>query len=208
HVSPRAGTNEAGGHDLPAVEPPLVVERLPVNQPAGSLALLGAADLLHDEPLRETPRADAPCRLAGIVRIGRRREEPRRCDTRHDLELAREPGLRDLVQVPRLRPRIEPTDDRRVPGQIDERAGSVGGDDLAAADLPVRLPAHVGSSTWMPLRSFRNRLTSGSTSRSDRLARNFLWCSDSKSLSSTSRKSGLGWVNSYFWYCRATPAAR
>src|SRR5207249_6169921 len=104
----------------------------------------------------------------------------------------------DFLQVTRFRPRVEPADDRRVPGQVDQRAWPVGGDDLAAADLPVRLAAHERSSTWIPLRSFRNRFTSGSTSRSDRLARNFRWCSDSKSLSSISRKSGRGCLSSYF----------
>ena len=83
----------------------------------------------------------------GIVRIGRRREEPRRGDARHDLELAREPRLDDLLEVARLRPGIEAADDRRVPGQVDQRARPVGGDDLAAADLPVRLAAHARSST-------------------------------------------------------------
>ena len=61
-------------------------------------------------------------RLARIVRIGRRRVEPRRRDAGHDLELAREPRLDDLLEVARLRPGVEAADDRRVPGQVDQRA--------------------------------------------------------------------------------------
>src|SRR5437867_778310 len=104
HVPFRAGAYEAGGHNLSAVEPTLLVQCLAVNQAAGSLAFLVAADLLYNEPLREPPGADSPRRLAGIVRIRRRRKELRRSDTRHDLKFACEPGLHDLVQVARLRP--------------------------------------------------------------------------------------------------------
>ena len=207
HVPLWAGPDEARGHDLAAIEAALLVERLAVDQPAGALAVLAAGGFLHDEPLRKPPGAYAPRGLAGIVGVGGRREQTGRGDARHGLELARQPGLDDLLEVARLRPGLEATDDRRVPGQVDQRPGPVGGDHLAAADLPVRLAAHAPFSTWMPLRSFRNRFTSGSTSRSERFARNFRWCSDSNSVSSISRRSGLGCFSSYFWYCMATPAA-
>ena len=56
---------------------------------------------------------------------------------------------------------------------------------------PSAWSAHAPCSTWIPRKSFKNRFTSGSTSRSERLAWNFRWCSDSKSVSRMSRSSGL-----------------
>ncbi len=54
------------------------------------------------------------------------------------------PSRRSCVagRVTGLRPGVEPADDRRMLGQVDQRAGPVGGDDLATADLPVCLAAH------------------------------------------------------------------
>src|ERR1019366_6864041 len=91
HVSLRAGAHEASGHNWPAVEPSLVIELLPMDQPAGSLALRAAAGFLNDEPFREPPDADSLGRLTGISLVGRWSKEPWRRDSRHDLELACEP---------------------------------------------------------------------------------------------------------------------
>src|SRR5713101_3418773 len=206
-MPPGTRTDEAGGNHLAPVEPPLFVERLAMNEPAGPLAISSSSLVLHYEPLGEPPSADTLSRFAWVVRIGRRCVEPLHGDSRHDLEFANEPGLHDLLKVTRLRPGVETTDDRRIPWQVNECAGPVSRNDLAATDLTVGLPGHVDS-TSEPARSLRNRFTSGSTSRSDRLARNFRWCSDSKSLSSISRRSGRGCFSSYFWYCTSTPAAR
>src|SRR5262249_53166380 len=134
--------------------------------------LLATADLLHHEPFGESPRADSSRRFAGIVGIRWRSKEPWHRDTSHRFELAREPGLEDLFQIGRLRPGVEPSNDRRVPRQVDQRPRAVGRDDLTTADLALRLRLHPWSSTLTPLRSLRNRLTSGSTSRSERWARN------------------------------------
>ena len=96
-------------------------------------------------------KRQAPMPVAGspgIVRVGRRRVEPRR--RRRPVivwSLRASRGSTISLEVARLRPGVEAADDGRVPGQVDERAGSVGGDDLAAADLPVRLAAHAPSST-------------------------------------------------------------
>ena len=88
----------------------------------------------------------APARAGRSSRAAARRAAAPATPVMH-LELAREPRLDDLLEVARLRPGVEPADDRRVPRQVDQRAGPVGGDDLAAADLPVRLAAHAPSST-------------------------------------------------------------
>ena len=194
----RAGPHETRGHDGTTLEAALLVERLAVDQPSGSLAVLSPAGFLHDAPLREAPNPDASRRLARIVRIGRRREEPGGRDVGHHLELPSQPGLDDLLEVRCLRPGVETPDDGRMVRQVDQRARPVGGDDLPAADLPMCPPTHPESSTWRPLRSFKNKFTSGSTSRSERLVRNFRWCSDRKSVSSISRKRGWGCFSSYF----------
>ena len=67
---------------------------------------------------------------------------------------------------------VETRDDRRLLRQVDEGVRPVGGDDLAAADLSVRLLPHAPSDCRGARRSCRYWLTSGSTSRSERLARN------------------------------------
>ena len=140
-----------------------------MNQAARTLALGAAGLLLHHEPLREAPDTDARGRLARVVDVRRRRVQARRGDAGHALQLERQPGLLDLVEVARLPPGFEPANDCGVPRQVDQCARAVRGDDLAAADLPVPLTAHRSPPTSPPLRSFRNRFTSGSTSRSERL---------------------------------------
>ena len=188
HVPLDASADEAGCHHWTAVKAPLV-ERYSVNKSAGSFTPVAATGLLHNKPLRKAPCADSPRRFAWITRVGRRCKESRCHHARHGLELACESRLDDFLQAAH-RPRVESADNRRVVGQVDERSRPVCGDDLAKADLPVRLAPHTLISTSLPLRSFRNRFTSGSTSRSDRFARNLRWCSDSKSSSSISRRSG------------------
>ena len=191
-MSSRAGAHEAGGHHGEAVEASPLVQPLPVHETSRTIGPVATAGLLHDEPLREPPCPDAPRGRPRLVRFRRRRIEHRRRDTGHCPELACQPRLHDFVQAARVRPGVEPADDRRMSGQVDESARSVGGDHLALADLSVALAAHAPSSTLDPRRSRRNRSTTGSTSRNDRLARNLRWCSDSKSLSSISRSSGEG----------------
>jgi hypothetical protein len=112
HVSLRARTHETGGHHLSAVVSDSLVERFAMDQTARTLALLPAGFFLHDEPFGKPPRADAPDRLYWIVQVWRRRVQPRRGHARHHLELAREPGFNDLVQIPDFWPCVEPTDYR------------------------------------------------------------------------------------------------
>src|SRR5581483_8677918 len=208
-VASRARAHEARRDDLPPVEAAPVVEGLAVDEAARASTLrAGASLVLDDEPFGEAPGADPAHRLRRVVRVGRRRVEPGRRDAGHLLELADESRLGDLLQVARPGPCVEAADDGRVPWKIDERARAVGRDHLAPANLPVRLPGHRSGPTCPPLMSFRKRFTSGSTSRSERLVRNFRWCSESKSRSSISRSSGRRRATSQRWYCIGTPAAR
>ena len=147
HMSSWTGAHEAGGHDGQAVEAPPLVQRLAVHKTPPTLRPVVASGFLHHEPLGEPPRPDAPRRGPGLVRLRRRRVEPRRRHAGHRTELAGQPRLHDLVEASRVRPGVEPADDRRVPGKIDERARSVGGDHLALADLAVPLAAHAPSPT-------------------------------------------------------------
>ena len=138
----RAGPDEPSSHHLLAIETLLAIERLAMNQPAGSLSLIATRGLLHDHPLGKTPRSDARCQLAGIVRYWRRREQPWRRDTRHGLELPGEPGLDNLLEVAGIGPRVESCDDRRMLRQVDQRAGTIRCDHLGAADLSMRPLTH------------------------------------------------------------------
>ena len=97
HVPLRAGPHESGGHDRPAVEPALLVERLAMDQPARPLAisLRPASCTTNHSGKRHAPMPFAVSR--GSFESGGRRVELRRHDARHDLELAREPGLEDLA---------------------------------------------------------------------------------------------------------------
>src|SRR5262249_45823000 len=82
----------------------------------------------------------------------------------------------------------------RVIGQINERTGPKGRNDLALAHLPVRPlllrgGTHDSSSSAsisMLSSVLSQKFTFGSTSRIDRLARNFI-CLDERSFSSGSR---------------------
>src|SRR5207244_3664291 len=126
---------------------------------------------------------------------------------RHDLESVGQARFDDLLKIDGFGPRFQSTDNRGVLGQVEQGPGPPDRDHLTSSELTLCLLAHDPPSTSTPLRSFRNRLTSGSTSRRERLARNFRWCSDSKSWSRISRNRGCGPCNSYFWYCNSTPVA-
>lgn len=139
-------------------------------------------------------QAPMPLRVAhGSLGGGRRRVEPGRRHAGQVPELVCEPRLDHFIQS--LRPRIEAADDRRVSRQVDERAGAVRRDDLTLAKLSVGATAH--GSTSRPVGSRMYRSTSGSTSRSDRFARNLRCSSDSNSVSSISRNSGRPCFISY-----------
>ncbi len=150
-VAPRTGADEPGGHDPAALETAPVVERPPGHQPPGPDVSLALVRLLDDEPLGKAPHADAHRRRAGIGRYRRRGHHARRADAGDRLQLPREPRLVDLLQLVQRRPLVEPRDDR----------------------LSVRLLPHDAPVCPGARRSRRYRFTSGSTSRSERLARNF-----------------------------------
>src|SRR5687767_1469964 len=137
-----ARAHKTGRYHGSAIELAAVVEAELGNEPARVLALGRARLLVHDEPFRETPDADTLLGLAGIVRVGRRCVESRRRDAGHYLKLARQSRFDDLLEILRPGPGLEAPHDHRVTRQIEQRSGAPGGDDLAAANLAVRLAAH------------------------------------------------------------------
>ena len=100
HMSSRAGTHETGGHHGKAVEASPLVQPLPVHEAPRTLGPVAAAGLLHDEPFREPPCADAFRGRPGLVRLRRRRVEHRRRDTGHCAELAGQPGSTISSRLP------------------------------------------------------------------------------------------------------------
>src|SRR5262249_25345148 len=124
------------------------------------------------------------------------------------LELLDQAWLADFVRD--AGPVLQPADDHGVVRQVHERAGAEGGHHLAVAHLAVRSGvgslAHSSSST-STLSSVRTqRFTDGSTSRIERLARNFL-CRGLSFLSSGSKnvyRSGRA-APSSCWYWRLVP---
>ena len=184
HMPPPAGADESCGDHFQFLEPepPALVQRPSVDEPSRTDGLPSRTDglpggrgrlFLHHEPEWEPPGVDAAPLLPRQRRVDRRRVEPGPLDPVETREPAREPGLHDLLQLLQLppgRPGLQPGDDRRVPGQLDERPRAVGGDDLAAADLSA-VRAH-GFGFSRTTGSFTKTFTSGSTSRRERFARN------------------------------------
>ena len=197
-MAPLAGSHETGGHDGLALEALPVVQSLAMHQPPGALALAELGLFLHDEPFRKAPGADASGRPPGFPWRWGRRVKPQVGQASHGLQLAGEARLRHFLQI--VRPAVQAADDGGLPRQVDQGARTVGGDDLALPKLPD-LAAHGAA---CPRESSRCRLTSGSTSRRERLARNLRWSADSKSASSISRSSGRDWLSSCLWYCTET----
>jgi hypothetical protein len=114
NVSLRARAHKARGYNHTPVEASLVIELLAMDQPAGSLSICAATGFLYDEPFRKPPDANSLGGLTGVVLLWRGRKEPWRRDPRHDLQLACEPYLRNFLQITRLRPVFEATNDRRM----------------------------------------------------------------------------------------------
>src|SRR5262245_23172075 len=113
-VAFRTGAHEAGGDHGSPIEPALVVERLPVNEPPRTETVLTSTLVLDDEPFGNPPGPDAACRLARIAGIRRWREQARRCHAGHARQLLREPRLCDFLEVGWPRPCIEAADDGRM----------------------------------------------------------------------------------------------
>ena len=82
-------------------------------------------------------------------------------------------GAATLMACIRRLPLVEPPHGRRLLGRVDQGPRAVGRDDLAAADLAVRVLLHAPSVGRSARRSWRYRFTSGSTSRRERLGRSF-----------------------------------
>jgi hypothetical protein len=109
-----ASAHKSGGHYRPTIEASFFIEGLAMDQPSGSLPLLTASPLLHDEPFWKPPDPNSSGGLAWIILSGWRRIKPRSSHVRHDLELAREPQLQNLLQIAHLRPLVETPDNRRM----------------------------------------------------------------------------------------------
>ena len=145
------------------------------NQPPRAHARPGkGAGLLRHEPLRKAPRTDPPLPFLPSFRLGRWSVNSRVGNAGHGLKLGRKARLVDHFEIRLIAPGIEAAHDRGVVRQVDEGARAEGGDHLAAAQLSVRSPVHLRPPSFSRLeRSRRNRFTCGSTSRSERLVRNF-----------------------------------
>ena len=183
HMPPRAGPHETGGHRRLSLELVLVVEFLPVDEPprprrafrrgpSCCLSGLGEVRFLNDEPFGKLPSADPEARKPGRGRRGRWSVQPRRRNVGQQAEKTGQPRIDYLVQVVCGGPGLQAADDGGVFRQVDESARSVGGDHLAVADLALCSAAHPSPSDSEAVKGRMRRLTSGSTSRSDRLARN------------------------------------
>ena len=202
-VALRAGADEPGGDHralfVAAVGEGSARNHAPRAHAGSSPGTRAGTGFLHHEPLGESPRTDAPLPILPALRLRRWRVEPRAGYARHGHQLGREARLVDRFQTRLAAPGIESAHDGGVVREVDERSRPEGGDHLTAAQLSVSLPVHAPPPPPSRLeRSLRNRFTCGSTSRSDRLVRNFLWWWDSKSVSSISRRSGFRVDASYF----------
>ena len=116
-----------------------------------------------------------------VLLFGRGRKETERWHSKHLGQFVSEARLDNLLAA--LRPMIETGDEHGVIGQVQHGPGAKGHDDLALAHFAVwlgsRFAAHASSSsTSVPSSVFIQRFTLGSTSRMERLARNFIlgWC--------------------------------
>ena len=123
--------------------------------------------------------AGTPVSGLPLVVVGDRRplQRHRLRAIQHGRDLRREPLLDDRRHLRLGKPVVEPADDDRVIRQVDHRAGTVGPDELAPADLPLVLlhaSASSVSGTALLSRRLRTRPTLGSTSLIARWARNFL----------------------------------
>ena len=152
------------------------IERGPPHHAAGTRAGLSrraGVGFLHHEPLREPPRADTPLPILPVLRLRRGCVQPWIVHARHGGQLGRQARLFDRFQVGLGAPGVEPAHDRGFVWQVDQGSRPERGDDLAAPQLPVRLAVHFPLLLSRLERSCRNRFTCGSTSRSERLTRNF-----------------------------------
>ena len=179
-VALRAGADEPRGNNRLLVVAPVgesgARNHAPRARARPSAGAWAGTGLLHHEPLGESPRADSSLSILPALRLRRWGVETRVGDAGHGRQLGREARLVDTFQVRHAAPGIESTNNCGVVREVDECARPEGGDHLATAQLPMPLPVHEPPPPPNRLeRSLRNRFTCGSTSRSDRLVRNFLW---------------------------------
>ena len=150
-------------------------ERLPVDQqarpPASGLTLL----ILRDEPLRELESGNPGGRRRWIVISRWWRLQIHRGHIEDPRQLLAQPWLRN--RLPAQRPKVQAGNQYGVVRQIHHRSGPERGHELALADFALGLvPSRhtVSSSRSAFSRVLTQIFTSGSTSRRDRLARNFM----------------------------------
>ena len=190
----QARTNRVGTTSQPVEAPPLVECLARARAAASGCCRLRAALLLHDEPLAGSARRRCPSpsrRASRCPAAARRASAP--ADPVSSRELLREPLVDDLLQTDRCSAR--PPGRRRSPDmarQVDQRARPPGRDDLAAADAAVTACSFVVLHEFPVEVSLTKRLTSGSTSRSERLTRNLLLLAVERLVSSMSCSSGFG----------------
>jgi hypothetical protein len=113
----RACSHEARRNHSSTLETPPLVKRLAVHEPSRALPLFASTFILHHEPLRKAPCADAPRWFLRIDGLGRRLIQPWCCNSGHDCQLLRKTWLDDFLEI--ARPGVKTTDDGGVPRQID-----------------------------------------------------------------------------------------
>ena len=150
-----------------------------MDKPAGpeSPSLCSRVHILHDEPLGKLPHGQPGRRRPRVVRVRWRRLQPDGRHLQQRLKLLGEPWFDDFVA--HAQPVLQPGHKYRMSRQVEHGPWPERRDDLALSDLAVRFDRafalHASSSSCisMPSSVLTHRFTLGSTSRIERLARNF-----------------------------------
>ena len=157
--------------------PPVSAERWTSMRERKRTAIVAGGCLLRDEPFRKLPGSDPGLGRGRILLVGGRSVQLDGRNVEQHAELVGQARLDDLVAD--AGPVFEAGDEDGVVRQVQHGAGAEGGDDLALAKLAGRLFASLAGSLSRPPRFnldavhvFSQRLTLGSTSRSERFARN------------------------------------
>src|ERR1039458_644499 len=186
-------------------------QRLPVHhQSRAEFAFLLLLGPLNDEPLRKLKRNDASLGSRGIIICGRRSFQIDRGNAQNGRKLTAKARLRDWFSTER--PGVQASYQDGVVRQIDHRSWPECRHQLALSNLSLRLHIRfhrVSSSRSILSRVLTQMFTAASTSRSERLARNFIFgFVGGKVFNSGLRKSYrscLAPPASWGLYCSPTP---